>query len=81
MPVYYSDHIAFSFPLSSGYLFSSVTAGSAKRFLGADVDDHPPPKRLRTGDVVLGIDHLPPTGREWVVSLRVFQTCLFVLQQ
>jgi len=66
--VYYSD------------LFSSVTAGSAKRSLGADDDDHPPPKRLWTGDV-LGIDPLPPTGCEWVVSLRVFQMRSFVLQQ
>ena len=51
--------ISPSLPLSSYSLFSSVTADSAKRSPSADDDDHPPPKRPRTGDVVPDIDPLP----------------------
>ena len=58
VPVHYSDYIAFYSP-SSDYPFSSVTAGSVKRSPSANDDDHPPPKRPRTGDVVPDIDPLP----------------------
>ena len=43
--------------------------------MGADDDDRPP-KRSRTGDVEPDIDPSPPTGPEWLVSLRVSQALI-----